>query len=225
LRDNSVIPSTSQPSPEDFFKVYSEEANNSTGIISIHISSKISGTYNSALLAKRLLSNNFPIEVIDSTFNSAGLALTVLTAAKSAREGKDMQSITSDILKAISEIKMFGMFSTTKYLARSGRVNKAIAVAGSILNVKPLMTFHDGEVVRAGLVRTVPQGINRILRFIESRIPISELMIVHSEIPEQADQLKTMASRYIPSDRIIVNQLGASLGVHGGPGVLLIAVR
>ena len=225
LRDNSVIPSTSQPSPEDFFKVYSEEANNSTGIISIHISSKISGTYNSALLAKRLLSKNFPIEVIDSTFNSAGLALTVLTAAKSAREGKDMLSITSDILKAISEIKMFGMFSTTKYLARSGRVNKAIAVAGSILNVKPLMTFHDGEVVRAGLVRTVPQGINRILRFIESRKPISELMIVHSEIPEQADQLKTMASRYIPSDCIIVSQLGAALGVHGGPGVLLVAVH
>jgi len=225
LGDNRVIPSTSQPSPEDFFKVYSEEANNSTGIISIHISSKISGTYNSALLAKRLLSKNFPIEVIDSTFNSAGLALTVLTAAKSAREGKDMQSITSDILKAISEIKMFGMFSTTKYLARSGRVNKAIAVAGSILNVKPLMTFHDGEVVRAGLVRTVAQGINRILRFIESRKPISELMIVHSEIPEQADQLKTMASRYIPSDCIIVSQLGAALGVHGGPGVLLVAVR
>jgi DegV family protein with EDD domain len=225
LGDNRVIPSTSQPSPEDFFKVYSEEANNSTGIISIHISSKISGTYNSALLAKRLLSNNFPIEVIDSTFNSAGLALTVLTAAKSAREGKDMQSITSDILKAISEIKMFGMFSTTKYLARSGRVNKAIAVAGNFLNVKPLMTFRDGEIIRAGFVRTVPQGINRIVRFIESKMPISELMIVHSEVPEQAEQLKTMAARYIDSNRVIVGQLGATLGVHGGPGVLIVAVR
>ena len=225
LRDSNIIPSTSQPSPEDFFKVFSEAANNSSGIVSIHISSKISGTYNSALVAKHLLPDTFPIEVIDSRFNSAGLALTVLTAAKSAREGKDIQTITSDTLKAISEIKMFGMFSTTKYLARSGRVNKAIAVAGSILNVKPLMTFHDGEVVRAGFVRTVPQGINRILKFIESRMPISELIIVHSKIPEQADQLKTMATKYIDSNRIIVSQLGASLGVHGGPGVLLIAVR
>ena len=225
LRDSNIIPSTSQPSPEDFFKVFSEAANNSSGIVSIHISSKISGTYNSALVAKHLLPDTFPIEVIDSRFNSAGLALTVLTAAKSAREGKDIQTITSDTLKAISEIKMFGMFSTTKYLARSGRVNKAIAVAGSILNVKPLMTFHDGEVIRAGFVRTVPQGINRILKFIESRMPISELIIVHSKIPEQADQLKTMATKYIDSNRIIVSQLGASLGVHGGPGVLLIAVR
>jgi DegV family protein with EDD domain len=225
LRDSNIIPSTSQPSPEDFFKVFSEAVNNSSGIVSIHISSKISGTYNSALVAKHLLPDTFPIEVIDSRFNSAGLALTVLTAAKSAREGKDIQTITSDTLKAISEIKMFGMFSTTKYLARSGRVNKAIAVAGSILNVKPLMTFHDGEVVRAGFVRTVPQGINRILKFIESRMPISELIIVHSKIPEQADQLKTIATKYIDSNRIIVSQLGASLGVHGGPGVLLVAVR
>ena len=225
LRDSNIIPSTSQPSPEDFFKVFSEAVNNSSGIVSIHISSKISGTYNSALVAKHLLPDTFPIEVIDSRFNSAGLALTVLTAAKSAREGKDIQTITSDTLKAISEIKMFGMFSTTKYLARSGRVNKAIAVAGSILNVKPLMTFHDGEIVRAGFVRTVPQGITRILKFIESRMPISELIIVHSKIPEQADQLKTMATKYIDSNRIIVSQLGASLGVHGGPGVLLIAVR
>ena len=225
LRDSNIIPSTSQPSPEDFFIVFSEAVNNFSGIVSIHISSKISGTYNSALVAKHLLPDTFPIEVIDSRFNSAGLALTVLTAAKSAREGKDIQTITSDTLKAISEIKMFGMFSTTKYLARSGRVNKAIAVAGSILNVKPLMTFHDGEVVRAGFVRTVPQGINRILKFIESRMPISELIIVHSKIPEQADQLKTMATKYIDSNRIIVSQLGASLGVHGGPGVLLVAVR
>jgi DegV family protein with EDD domain len=225
LRDSNIIPSTSQPSPEDFLKVFSQAVNNSSGIVSIHISSKISGTYNSALVAKHLLPDTFPIEVIDSRFNSAGLALTVLTAAKSAREGKDIQTITSDTLKAISEIKMFGMFSTTKYLARSGRVNKAIAVAGSILNVKPLMTFHDGEVVKAGFVRTVPQGITRILKFIESRIPISELIIVHSKIPEQADQLKTMATKYIDSNRIIVSQLGASLGVHGGPGVLLVAVR
>ena len=187
------VPSTSQPSPEDFFKVFSEAADNSAGIVSIHISSKISGTYNSALLAKNLLPSKFPIEVIDSRFNSAGLALTVLTPQKVPEKAKTSRLLQATSLKAISEIKMFGMFSTTKYLARSGRVNKAIAVAGSILNVKPLMTFHDGEVVRAGFVRTVPQGINRILRFIESRIPISELMIVHSEIPEQADQLKTMA--------------------------------
>jgi len=67
--------------------------------------------------------------------------------------------------------------------------------------------------------------MNRLLKFIESRQPVSEMMIVHSEIPEQADRLKSAASRYLDPGRIIVSQLGAALGVHGGPGVLLVAVR
>ena len=225
LRDSGVVPSTSQPSPEDFFKVFSEAAASSDGIISIHLSSKISGTFNSALLAKSRLPPHSPIEIIDSRLNSAGLALAVLYAAKNAGEGKNLKVVVNDTSNAISEIKMFGMFSTTKYLARSGRVNKAIAIAGSILSVKPLLTFHNGEIVRAGFVRTVPQGINRLLKFIESRLPVSEMMIVHSEIPEQAALLKNSASKYLDPDRIIVSQLGAALGVHGGPGVLLVAVH
>ena len=223
LTSSATVPSTSQPSPEDFSKTYSELAADSGGIISIHLSSKISGTYNSALLAKHLLPPKFPIEVIDSRFNSAGLALAVLTAARSAKDGKNLRAISADVFKTLSGIKMFGMFSTVKYLARSGRVNKAIA--GSILNVKPLLTFRDGEVVRAGFVRTVPQGINRIVKFIESRSPVSELMIVHSEIPEQADRLKQLASAYVDPHKIIVSELGAALGVHGGPGVLLVAAH
>ena len=225
LKDTGVTPSTSQPSPEDFFKVFSEAAGRCDGIIAIHLSSKISGTFNSALLAKSRLPPHFPVEIIDSRLNSGGLALAVLYAAKIAGEGKNMDVIVNDTSKAISGIKMFGMFSTVKYLARSGRVNKAIAIAGSILSVKPLLTFHNGEIVRAGFVRTVPQGINRLLKFIESRQPVSEMMIVHSEIPEQADRLKSAASRYLDPGRIIVSQLGAALGVHGGPGVLLVAVR
>jgi DegV family protein with EDD domain len=225
LTSSATVPSTSQPSPEDFSKTYSELAAGSGGIVSIHLSSKISGTYNSALLAKHLLPPKFPVEVIDSRFNSAGLALAVLTAARSAKEGKNLHAITADVSKTLSGIKMFGMFSTVKYLARSGRVNKAIAIAGSILNVKPLLTFRDGEVVRAGFVRTVPQGINRIFKFVESRQPVSELMIVHSEIPEQADRLKQLASAYVDPHKIIVSELGAALGVHGGPGVLLVAAH
>ena len=225
LRGSGGMPSTSQPSPEDFFKVFSEAAATFDGIIAIHLSSKISGTYNSALLAKSRLPHGFPVEIIDSRLNSAGLALAVLDAAKIAGEGKNMEAIVRETSRAISEIKMFGMFSTTKYLARSGRVNKAIAIAGSILSVKPLLTFHNGEIVRAGFVRTVPQGIKRLLKFIESRQPVTEMMIVHSEIPEQADLLKSAASRYLDASRIIISQLGAALGVHGGPGVLLVAVR
>ena len=225
LRVSNELPSTSQPSPEDFSSAFAEAAQYSSGIVSIHISSKISGTYNSALLAKRLLPIKIPIEVIDSKLNSAGLALAVLTAARSSREGKNIHDIVADTLDAISQIGMFGVFSTLKYLAQSGRVNRAIAIAGNFLNVKPLLTFHDGEVVRAGFVRSLPQGINRIISFVEAKKPVSELMIVHSDIAAQAEELKKSLTKYVEANQIIVGQLGAALGTHGGPGVLLVAVR
>ncbi len=120
---------------------------------------------------------------------------------------------------------MFGMFGTMKYLARSGRVNKTIAAASNILKVMPLLTFHDGEIVRAGLVRATSKGMDKIYDFVRRNIPISELIIVHSKVAEQADQLKKRLREFIQEEKISIAELGAGLGVHGGPGVLLAAVR
>jgi fatty acid-binding protein DegV len=104
-------------------------------------------------------------------------------------------------------------------------VNKTIATAASVLNVMPLLTFHDGEIVRAGLVRTISKGIDRIIDFVKSNAPISELTIVHSMVAQQADQLKNRLSEFIAEEKINVAELGSGLGVHGGPGVLLAAIR
>jgi DegV family protein with EDD domain len=216
--------STSQPTPEDFAKAFTETARNSDSIISIQVSSKVSGTYNAAVLGSKALPREFPIEVVDSRLTSAGLGLVVLDAAKNIRLGKSMAEVVADAHRCISEIGMIGVFNTLKYLSRGGRINKAIAMAGNFLNVKPLITFHDGELALAGLARTFPQGINRVFNFIGAR-PISDLMIVHSTIPEQAEELKKKASQFIDVNRIIIGRLGAALGVHGGPGVLLLAVR
>jgi fatty acid-binding protein DegV len=120
---------------------------------------------------------------------------------------------------------MFGMFETMKYLARSGRVNKTIAIASDILHVMPLLTFRDGEIVRAGLVRTINKGMERICDFVKGNLPIKELTIVHSAVLEQANRLKRDLSEFIEEEKISIAGLGAGLGVHGGPGVLLVAIR
>jgi fatty acid-binding protein DegV len=120
---------------------------------------------------------------------------------------------------------MFGMFETMKYLARSGRVNKTIAAASNILHVMPLLTFREGELVRAGLVRAMHRGIDRICDFVKNNAPIKELTVVHSQVYDQAVQLKHRLSEFIQEDKIGVAELGASLGAHGGPGVLLAAIR
>ena len=225
LASLSVHPATSQPTPEDFVKIYSKYCNDVDGIVSIHISAKISGTYNSALLATKTMEATCPIEVIDSKFNSAGLALVVMAAARLANEEANLQHIVAELLNVISKVHMFGMFNTMKYLARSGRVSKTVAAAANIIDVKPLLTFSNGEIVRAGLVRTMAKGIDRIYDFVGKKVPIQELMIVHSAVPDQANKLKLRLTEFVPEDRISIAKLGAALGVHGGPGVLVMALR
>jgi DegV family protein with EDD domain len=225
LASSPVHPATSQPNPEDFTAVYKEYCDTADGIVSIHISSKISGTYNSATMAKKTVESRCPIEVIDSKFNSAGLGLVVMGAARLAQAGASFQEVINEANRAVSQVGMFGIFETMKYLARSGRVNKTIAMASRFLNVMPLLTFHDGEIVRAGLVRTISKGIDRICKFVKGNIPISELIIVHSMVADQANQLKQCLTEFIGEEKISIFGLGAGLGVHGGPGVLLAAIR
>ena len=137
-------PASSQPTPEDFEKVYNDTGDDTDGIVSIHISSKISGTYNSANIAKANMLCRYPIEVIDSGLNSAGLALVVMAAARAAQERKNLPVVLSETKKAMRQTSMFGVVETTEYLARSGRVSKAISTPTKFLNVIPLLTFHEG---------------------------------------------------------------------------------
>jgi DegV family protein with EDD domain len=218
-------PASSQPNPEDFARVCREYDGNKGGIVSIHISSKISGTYNSANIAKKTLKSECPIEVIDSGFNSGGLGLVVKAAALAAEAGATIAEVVNEAKTAVQETRMFGLFETMKYLARSGRVNKTIATASNILHVMPLLTFHEGEIVRAGLVRAVSKGTDRIYDFVKNNTPIKELMIVHSQVIDQAKQLKHRLGEFIQEEKISIAELGAGLGVHGGPGVLLAAIR
>ena len=222
LATSPYHPATSQPTPEDFASVYKEYCDNVDGIISIHVSSKVSGTYNSALIAKKVLGSRRPIEVVDSQFTSAGLALVTMAAARLAKAGKDLAAIAPEARRTINKVDMFGVFETMKYLARSGRVSKAIVTAADILNVRPLLTFREGELVRAGLVRSFSRGMDRLYRFIESKRDIAELAIVHSAIPERAEQMKKRLAWVFPEEQIRILKLGAGLGVHGGPGALLV---
>jgi DegV family protein with EDD domain len=218
-------PATSQPTPEDFAAVYKEYCDRVDGIISVHISSKISGTFNSATIAKKILGSQCPIEIIDSKLNSAGLALVVITTARLVKTKKGLAAIADEVRRSVSQVHMFGVFDTMKYLAWSGRVSKAIVAAANILNIKPLLTFREGEIIRAGLVRSLHKGADRLYQYVESKKNITEIAIVHSAIPEQAEKLKERLGKLIPVEKIRIMQLGAGLGVHGGPGVLLVALR
>jgi DegV family protein with EDD domain len=167
LADSPFHPITAEAPPKDFAQVYSNIAYEADGILSIHISSKISNMHHSAQKGKRMVKAKCPIEIIDSHFASIGLALIVITAAKLANSGKGIEDIASAVKRAIGQTNMLGFFDTMKYIARGGRVSKHVMELSGILKIKPLLTFKDGEIVVEGLVRTHAHGIDELLKFIE----------------------------------------------------------
>jgi DegV family protein with EDD domain len=220
-----IHPNTAQPSPGDFADFYNKLAESTDSIVSIHISSKLSGVYNSALQAKKLVDSKCQIEVVDSLFNSVGLGLIVIAAAKLANSGANMQLVLEEVTHAISQIKMLGIFDTLKYMIRGGRITKLKGAIASVIGVKPMLTFRDGEVIQAGLARTYSKGMHKLVEYVKSNMPIIDLAITHSAFLEGAKSLKKHLADIFPEERILISELGPALGVHGGPGVLLVAIR
>jgi len=225
LTASNILPTTSQPTIADFQNIYNKLAGKCEGIVSIHISSKISGTCNTALQAIKSLKGEFPIEVIDSQLNSIGLGLVAIGAARMAKAGKNLKEVVQEAKLAINQVQMLGVFDTLKYAIAGGRISKSVGSIINILNIKPMLTFKNGEIVRAGLARTYSKAMERLVAFVKRNLPVQDLAIVHSAAFTAAEKLKQELGKLFPEDRILVNQLGAALGVHGGPGMLLIALR
>ncbi|MFC1988065.1 DegV family protein [Chloroflexota bacterium] len=225
LATSPVHPVTSEPTPEDFARVYSDCSKEADGIISIHISDKISGTYNSALQGKKITGGKCQIEVVDSYVTSVALALIAIAAARAASAGGSLPEVFEETRRAISQVGMITFVNTMKYLVLGGRLNNATAMVASILDIKPLLTFKNGEIAREGLVHTYQQGMDRLYKFVESIDAIQDLAIAYSTTPEQANQLKVRLGSIFPEEKIYFTQLGAALGVHCGPGALVLALR
>jgi len=225
LATSDIHPKTAQPSPGDFTDVYSKLAGSTDGIVSIHISSKLSGVYNSALQAKKLVNSKCQIEVVDSLFNSAGLGLITITAAKLANSGANLQTVIAEVKRAISEVRMLGIFDTLKYMIRGGRITKFKGTLAGVIGVKPMLAFRDGEVVQSGLARTYSKGVDKLVAFVKDNLPITDLFISHSAFKEGAMKLKERLADIFPGEKIFISELGPTLGVHGGPRVLLVAIR
>jgi len=224
LRD-PVHPSTIQPTPQDFVDVYQKLSQEADGIVSIHISSKLSGTCNSALQGKKMIEKGCPIEVVDSQSITMGLGLIDIVAATAAKAGEGLQQVVEEAKQAIPNTRVLGLLDTLKYLLLGGRIGKAKALLGSILNVKPMIALKDGEVVPAGQARTRTKGIQRLFDFVKDTSNIQDLAILHSTTPDEAQTLAERVDPIFTKERIKFARLGTTLGVHGGPGFLAVAIR
>jgi len=225
LKSDPVHPSTTQPTPQDFVDVYKELAPKADGIISIHVSAKLSGTCNSALQAKATVGDKCPIEVIDSQVVTMGLGQLAMAANALARSGRSLQQVAEEVKKMIPSIRLLGLLDTLKYLALGGRIGKMQALLGSVLNVKPMMTMKDGLLTPAGRARSRAKGVEVLFNYVKKATDIQDLAVVYNTEREEAQAFVKRLGALYPEEKIILAQLGPALGVHTGPGIIFIALR
>ncbi len=226
LQANKVLPTTSQPSPAKFHEAYTRVIEEGAdGILSIHLSSHLSGTYQSARTASESLPEDLkkvPIEVVDSLTISAGMSRAVFLEAREAREGLALEEIKAHVLDELAHTTILAVLDTLEYVRRGGRIGGASAMLGNMLSVKPIISLKEGAVVPVERPRTRSKAFARIAQLITDMGPIEAVSIAESneEIGLQlAEALKETYTGEVPRYK-----LGAALGTHTGPGTVAVAV-
>ena len=225
LVHGTVHPMTIQPNPQDFAEVYQKLSEDADGIISVHISSKLSGTLNSALQAKKMIAGKCPIEVVDSQTITLALGLMTTAAAEAANAGKSLQQVLAVIKEAMHNTHSLVLLDTLKYLQMGGRIGKAKALLGSILHVKPLISIKDGEVVPVSQIRSRAKGIEQLFDFVKNATNIENLAIAYSTTLDEAQTLSQRLASIFTNGEVRLARLGTTLGVHLGPGTLIVSLR
>ena len=225
LASSVELPKTSQASPGRFKDVYDELGREADGIVSIHISSKLSGTYNSALQGAAMTSAAGPVEVVDSAQGSMGLGLVVIAAAEAANRGAGRDEVAATARDAAARSQCFTLFQTLEYLQKGGRIGKAQALLGSILKIKPMTIVRNGEIHPLGKARTFPRALVQMKETARSFAPVEALAVVHSTTPDTAGEVADDLRDLLPEGaEPSIARFGPALGVHTGPGAIGIAL-
>src|SRR5690606_37107559 len=174
---SSVLPRTSQPSVELFQESYQQAAGEGGEIVSIHLSSKLSGTMNAAQVAREVLKHDIHIDLIDSYNVSLGLGLIVLEAARAAEAGASLTDVVATARRAMDRVSVHVLVDTLEYLQKGGRIGRARSLLGSVLSIKPILHVEDGEVAPFERVRTRGKALQRMYE-IASGMPRAKEMFV-----------------------------------------------
>ena len=225
LVNNSLHVTTAQATPTDFRKVFEDLSKEADEIISIQMSGKFSGTIGAARQGKELENTESDITVIDSGTISMSLGIIAMSAARLARINAPVAAIIAEIQDAMKNTRLMGTFDTLKYLARGGRIGRAKALVGSVLNVKPLVTVRDGELAPIGNVRTRAKSLEKLFDFVNNTADIKEIAVLHNTTPDEARILKDRFSTLVSAEHLYAARLGPAIGVHTGPGTMVVVVR
>jgi DegV family protein with EDD domain len=211
---------TSQPAPQDFIEVYGRLLEDYQSIISIHISQKMSGTFNSAQIAKRKFPNS-DIEIIDSELVHMPLGLLVIKAAELALKNRPKEEIIDAVQELRQKIKVLFIPHTLKYMIKSGRIGRAKGLIASLLEIRPILTFHKGETSQFKTTRRFGQAKDELIKSMKGMIKDTNnltVIVSDSDAKAEGDMMAQRIKEAFSPREIMRAEVGPVVGNHLGPG-------
>lgn len=220
MRESKDIPTTSQVNPEEFEPIFRRIRDKGDEILGIFISSKMSGTAQSAFIARQTLGDE-GIHLVDTGTVTFAEGLLVLEAVDMAKNGMDAASIAARLEELKTKCRLYAVVDTLEYLKKGGRLSPASAILGTVLNIKPIITVEDGLVDAVGKAR----GTQKAFAWMEQQMEKTgqtlngkRVAVGHSDSPEKLAQLKEwLFARWSPAETV-VSEIGTVVGTHAGPG-------
>ena len=219
LPNAATHPTTSQPSPGRFAEAYAALLADHEAIVSIHISEKLSGTYASARQAADMI-DPARIRVVDSELVSMSLGLVTLVAAAMAASGADVEAIEAKVLEMRSQVQTYFSVATLEFLRRGGRIGRASALLGSVLQVKPVLCIRDGLVTPLERVRTFERALNRVVELTREVDRGHGVCVIVGHADSEADAERIGRELEPLAETLMIQPLGPVVGTHAGPGVV-----
>ncbi|MBC8505447.1 MAG: DegV family protein [Anaerolineales bacterium] len=220
--ETGVIPKTSQPTPQQFVDFYRQIAEPGDSILSIHVTSKLSGTYASAEIAARDLEGEYNVFPVDSAAGSAAQGFMAKEARQMERAGSPIEAIL-DRLKSISKyIEVILTLDTLDYARMSGRVGTMQAAMASLLNVKPIVMLSDGFLEMSDKVRTRSKSLEQVINLIKDRIGdgLANVAVVHARDPKAGEALMKKVRNVLNCNSLILTELSIGIAANLGPGTV-----
>jgi DegV family protein with EDD domain len=213
----SVLPETAAPSPGAFEEAFrAAAADGADGVVCINLSADLSATFQAAELAAKSVGADVPVRVIDSRTLTMGLGNLCLSAARVAEAGGSIDDVVADVERRIPLTRTYAALDTLENLKKGGRIGGAQAMLGSMLSIKPIIDITGGKVEQEAKQRTRSKSLRYLADKVRNAGEIENLAVMHGAAPDVDEMLDLLGEVY-PRERIVVGDLGAVIGAHGGP--------
>ena len=209
------LPTTSAPSPGEFAEVYRRLAAEFDACISIHLGAQLSTTVESAKLGAQAV-DGFHVEVIDSET----VTMPIAFLCKVAAESESLEAATTAVRARVPKARVLALLDTLRYLEMGGRLNRAQAMIGTMLDLKPLLMVADREIKPVDRVRTRSRAVSRMADYFRGELPVEHVAVMHAQAPDEAEAIAKGLRELLPGQEIPIGKIGCVLGTHTGPKAL-----